>query len=328
MDAALRAATLGAERAVMRPTRRATAFISAALCFGMATPVASATASIAGGTTVDEATAPSPDLTTPSTPADAPIDSARDAIGGTVMTATGGVNPAPLGPTASRAARAARAAAPGDVARALRRRQLFLTVRQTRSVQRRLHIAADGIWGADTVAAARRYQRRHGLAVLGYANVETLRRLGLRVAARFEASLWAARAAARRRNRAATAPSAAAALRIARSAVGVPYRWAGTTPAGFDCSGLVQWAYQRAGRALPRRSFEQYQRGWAVAKGAIRPGDLVFFDAAGPGASHVGIAASRTTAISATSSSGVVEHDIARGYWAQHYVGARRLAKR
>ena len=100
-----------------------------------------------------------------------------------------------------------------------------------------------------------------------------------------------------------------------------------STLRGFDCSGLVQWAYRRAGHELPRRSFEQYRRGWAVAKGAIRPGDLVFFDAAGPGASHVGIVATRTTAISATSSSGVVEHDIARGYWAQHYVGARRLAK-
>jgi cell wall-associated NlpC family hydrolase len=69
-----------------------------------------------------------------------------------------------------------------------------------------------------------------------------------------------------------------------------------------------------------------YRRGWAVTKGAIRPGDLVFFDAAGPGASHVGIVVTRTTAISATTSSGVAIHDIARGYWAQHYVGARRLA--
>ncbi|HET9614649.1 MAG TPA: C40 family peptidase, partial [Candidatus Limnocylindrales bacterium] len=115
---------------------------------------------------------------------------------------------------------------------------------------------------------------------------------------------------------------------IARTAVGVPYLTAGTTLAGFDCSGLVQWAYRRAGRSLPRRSFDQYRRGFAITKGALRPGDLVFFNAAGPGASHVGIVATRTTAISATSSSGVVEHDIAHGYWAQHYVGARRIAAR
>lgn len=231
----------------------------------------------------------------------------------------------PLGPTGPRTAAAA--AAPGDVARALRRQQLFLTVTQTKSVQRRLHVTADGLWGSDTVTAMRKYQRRHRLAVTGSANVESLRAMKLKVADRFEAQLWAARRSSRSSPTPAS-PTAAEALRTARTAVGTPYRAAGTTLAGFDCSGLVQWAYGDAGVSLPRRSFKMYQRGTAIARGAIRPGDLVFFDAAGPGASHVGIVASRTTAISATSSSGVVEHDIAAGYWAQHYVGARRVAAR
>ncbi|MBJ7473215.1 MAG: C40 family peptidase [Solirubrobacteraceae bacterium] len=210
------------------------------------------------------------------------------------------------------------------MARELRRQQLFLTVRQTKTVQRRLPTKADGVWGSKTVTAARRYQRRRGLAVTGSANVETLRRMGLKVADRFEAQLWAARDAARRAPTPASA-TAAEGLRVARTAIGTPYRDAGTTTAGFDCSGLVQWAFRKAGLELPRRSFEMYRRGFAITKGAIRPGDLVFFDAAGPGASHVGIVVSRTTALSATSSSGVVEHDISAGYWAQHYVGARRL---
>ncbi len=225
------------------------------------------------------------------------------------------------------------AAAPGDVARALRRQQLFLTVAQTKSVQRRLHVAVDGVWGSDTVDGARRYQRRHGLAVTGSANVETLHKMGLKVARRFEARLWAARARARKTPASKQTPAAASvraaeALRISRTAYGVPYRWGGTTTSGFDCSGLIQWAYRRAGLTLPRRSYDMYRRGYAITKGAIRPGDLVFFNAAGPGASHVGIVASRTTAVSATSSSGVVEHDISTGYWAQHYVGARRVAAR
>lgn len=228
-----------------------------------------------------------------------------------------------VGPEPSLAA----SAAPGDVARALRRQQLFLSVAQTKTVQRRLHIAADGIWGSDTVTAMRKYQRQRSLAITGSANVESLRAMRLRVADRFEASLWAARGA-KRRTPAAPSTRAAKALRTARTGIGAPYLAAGTTKAGFDCSGLVQWAYADAGLALPRRSFEMYRRGYAITKGAIRPGDLVFFDAAGPGASHVGIVATRTTAISATSSSGVVEHDISRGYWAQHYVGARRVAAR
>ncbi|MBO9532055.1 MAG: C40 family peptidase [Solirubrobacteraceae bacterium] len=218
-------------------------------------------------------------------------------------------------------------AAPGDVARELRRQQLFLTVAQTKSVQRRIHVRADGDWGSATVDAMRRFQRRRGLAVRGYANVESLRAMRLRVADRFEAQLWAARDAVRRKP---TPPAASAlgasALRWSRTALGVPYVGGGHSLAGFDCSGLVSWAFAKAGRELPRRSYEMYQRGWAVTKGAIRPGDLVFFDAAGPGASHVGIVVTRTTAISATTSSGVAVHDIAHGYWARHYVGARRLA--
>jgi cell wall-associated NlpC family hydrolase len=219
------------------------------------------------------------------------------------------------------------AAAGGEVARELRRQQLFLTVTQTKSVQRRIHVTADGHWGSDTVDAMRRFQRRRGLAVTGSANVESLRAMRLRVADRFEAQLWAARAAARGTpSRTPASALAGSALRWSRSALGTPYRSGGRTPSGFDCSGLVQWAFARAGRTLPRTSFAMYRRGWAIAKGALRPGDLVFFNAAGPGASHVGIAVSATTAISATTSSGVAIHDIAAGYWAQHYVGARRLA--
>jgi cell wall-associated NlpC family hydrolase len=220
-------------------------------------------------------------------------------------------------------------AAPGDVAKVLRRQQLFLTAMQTKSVQRRIHVHADGDWGSGTVDAMRRYQRRHRLAVTGSANVESLRAMGLRVAARFEAQLWAARAAARRVAASTAAPAsdlAASALRWSRTALGAPYRSGGQTPAGFDCSGLVSWAFDHAGLELPRTSFAMYRRGWAVARDALRPGDLVFFDAAGAGASHVGIVVTRTTAISATTSSGVAIHDIARGYWGTHYVGARRLA--
>lgn len=218
-------------------------------------------------------------------------------------------------------------AAPGDVARELRRQQLFLTTSQTKSVQRRIHVRADGDWGSATVTAMRRFQRRHRIAVTGAANVESLRAMRLRVADRFEARLWADRAAARRKRTVkASSATAAAAVKWANSRLGTPYREAGRTSAGFDCSGLVVWSYGHAGVKLPRRSFEMYKRGWAITKGALRPGDLVFFNAAGPGASHVGIAVSRTTAISATTSSGVAVHDIVRGYWAEHYVGARRLA--
>ena len=61
-------------------------------------------------------------------------------------------------------------------------------------------------------------------------------------------------------------------------------------------------------------------------RSAITPGDLVFFDTDGTGASHVGVATSNSTVISATASRGVVEHAISDSYWGPRYVGARRVA--
>ena len=85
------------------------------------------------------------------------------------------------------------------------------------------------------------------------------------------------------------------------------------------------WALARAGIAAPHSSYAQYAMGTAVARSDIRRGDLVFFDSFGAGASHVGLATSPTTAVSATSH-GVMTHPIFDAYWGGHYVGARRLA--
>jgi cell wall-associated NlpC family hydrolase len=110
----------------------------------------------------------------------------------------------------------------------------------------------------------------------------------------------------------------------ARAAIGTPYAYGGTTRAGFDCSGLVVFAFKQAGVALPRTSFAQFGAGAAVSRANIQAGDLVFFNANGPGASHVGIATSNSTVISATTR-GVREHAIGDSYWGSHYVGARRV---
>jgi cell wall-associated NlpC family hydrolase len=73
---------------------------------------------------------------------------------------------------------------------------------------------------------------------------------------------------------------------IAVRAVGVPYRWGGASPAsGFDCSGLVYWAYGRIGVDLPHSSYALYDRGRRVARSRMRPGDVLFFSGLG----HVGL---------------------------------------
>ncbi|RKQ86916.1 cell wall-associated NlpC family hydrolase [Solirubrobacter pauli] len=111
----------------------------------------------------------------------------------------------------------------------------------------------------------------------------------------------------------------------ARSQIGDGYAYGGSGPDGFDCSGLTAFAFARSGERLPHNSQAQYALGRSVSRDDIKPGDLVFFSTAGPGASHVGIATSRTRAVSATSSGGVMEHSTTDAYWGGHFVGARRL---
>lgn len=75
-------------------------------------------------------------------------------------------------------------------------------------------------------------------------------------------------------------PAHPGALAVARKYLGVPYVWGGTTPAGFDCSGLTQYAYAAIGISLPRTSREQYRIGTFIPEDRtdlLEPGDLVFF---------------------------------------------------
>ncbi len=69
--------------------------------------------------------------------------------------------------------------------------------------------------------------------------------------------------------------------------VGVPYRYGGESPEGFDCSGLVQYAYRSAGISVPRTSRDQLQASAPVALAKAAAGDLVFFQS--KDYSHVGI---------------------------------------
>jgi peptidoglycan DL-endopeptidase CwlO len=188
--------------------------------------------------------------------------------------------------------------------------RVHLPAATTMALQRALGISVDGAYGPQTRHAVRAYQAAHGLEVDGVAGPQTLGALGI--------SASAAPAPA------ASGSGALAALAAARSQIGTPYQTAGAAPGGFDCSGLVQWAFNRAGISLPRTSFSQFGVGAPVSQAAIQAGDLVFFDTSGGGASHVGIATSASTVISATTH-GVREHAIGDSYWGSHYVGARRV---
>ncbi|MGH3768869.1 MAG: C40 family peptidase [Pseudonocardiaceae bacterium] len=80
------------------------------------------------------------------------------------------------------------------------------------------------------------------------------------------------------------------ALHAALSQRGTRYRSGGNGPGGFDCSGLVQWAYRQAGLYLPRTAAAQSRVGVRVSLSQIRPGDLIFYSYGGR-VGHVAMAA-------------------------------------
>lgn len=107
---------------------------------------------------------------------------------------------------------------------------------------------------------------------------------------------------------------------------GRPYRNGGADPAGFDCSGLVQYVFAHHGVTLPRNVRDQFQAGLAVPRRALVPGDLVFFSTNGRGATHVGIVVRDDTFVHAPSERGVVRLEkLSAAYWVKRYVGAKRI---
>lgn len=115
------------------------------------------------------------------------------------------------------------------------------------------------------------------------------------------------------------------AIAVAKSNIGVPYRWGGMSPSGFDCSGLVKYSYARAGKTLNRTAAQMfYGNGYRVY--SLQPGDLMFYaptKASSP--THVAIYIGYGKMIMASSSRGVMITNTNNVYWKPRYVGAKRV---
>ncbi len=119
---------------------------------------------------------------------------------------------------------------------------------------------------------------------------------------------------------------ASKAIVYAKQMLGKPYMYAGETPAGFDCSGLVKYSYGRAGISLPRDTKAQRRMSVLVSMGSLREGDLLFFDQEGTKTSHVGMYLGKGRFIHAPSSGGKVRTDsLSAEFWKKHFVEARRI---
>lgn len=114
-------------------------------------------------------------------------------------------------------------------------------------------------------------------------------------------------------------------IATAKQFIGVNYVYGGTTPAGFDCSGFVQYVFAKQGISLPRVSRDQYKLGTSVSFSNLKAGDLVFFSLAKNGiVDHVGIYVGNGQFINASSSKGVTIYALG-SYWQSAFLGARRI---
>ena len=118
-------------------------------------------------------------------------------------------------------------------------------------------------------------------------------------------------------------------LAEAQKYLGIRYVMGGASPAGFDCSGYVYYVLKQLGYAPYRTPADLYKMGTSVSKASLQVGDIVFFaNTYTSGISHVGIYAGNGQFIHSPNSRSTVSYsDLTSGYWADHYYGARRVAK-
>ena len=115
----------------------------------------------------------------------------------------------------------------------------------------------------------------------------------------------------------------------AKQYLGVPYKWGGTDPSGFDCSGFVYYVLRSLGINASRTMTTMYSQGTPVSKSNLQPGDIVFFqNTYKSGMSHVGIYVGDGKFIHSPSSGKVVSYaDLYSNYYIEHYYGACRFSK-
>ena len=165
-----------------------------------------------------------------------------------------------------------------------------------------------GNFSEDTEKALKDFQQKHKLKVTGLLDDVTYQKV---ISAAFE-------------KEGIRGVSGKEIITTAAKYKGIPYKFGGTTPKAFDCSGYVQYVFAQHKARLPRMADAQCLEGIFVLKKDLREGDLVFFTTYEPGASHVGIYAGKDKFWNA-SSHGVMLSSLKEKYWSDHYYGARRV---
>jgi cell wall-associated NlpC family hydrolase len=118
-------------------------------------------------------------------------------------------------------------------------------------------------------------------------------------------------------------------LNTAMQHLGTPYRYGGSAPGGFDCSGFVKYVYSQNGYNLNRTAASQYSQGTPVSKAELQLGDLVFFCCGSSSIDHVGIYIGNNEFIHSSSprSGGVIITNLGESYYLNSYAGAARIVQ-
>ena len=200
--------------------------------------------------------------------------------------------------------------------------------------------SVDGVYGAETERAVAEFQRDNKIRITGIVNNATWRALQRAkkikwgsdvpkpITKKNDAALKSKGALAPNNTPILARNKVSALLQTARSYIGVPYQFGGTTPKAFDCSGYLQYVFAKNGINIPRTADEQYKLGLRTKTSKqLVPGDLVFFTTYEAGASHCGIYLGEDKFIHASSSKGVRIDTLKDDYWAPRYLGGKHIVK-
>ncbi|WP_205774639.1 NlpC/P60 family protein [Alkalicoccus luteus] len=190
----------------------------------------------------------------------------------------------------------------------------------------------DGVFGPKTLAAVQAYQLSNRISsprgnFFGVAGPRTLSSLGVSGGSNNSTAASSSSSSSNSSQStsvagASSSSSNSGVISTARSLVGSPYVWGGTSPRGFDCSGFIQYSFAQNGKSVPRTVAQMWNAGSRVSSPSV--GDLVFFETR-TGPSHAGIYLGNNQFIHSGSSTGVTVSSLSNPYWSRTYIGARSL---